>query len=106
MTKIVRISFDDILFDPEQVGDLLTGCQQRHRKMCFAGACASDDVLIVLFEEVQFRSESKIVLAPFRSADPDEISAEIQERYEHGYTLRSSFSMKSRTWAIYEVAED
>ena len=106
MTKIVRIPFDDILFDPEEAGDLLTGCQQRHRKMRFAGACASDDVLIVLFEEVHSRVESKIVLAPFRSADPDEISAELQDRYEHGYTLRSSFSMQSRTWAIYEVTED
>ena len=106
MTKIVRIAFDDILFDPEEAGELLTGCQRRLRKMRFTGACASNDVLIALFEEVPFRSGSKIVLAPFRSADPDEICAEIQERYERGYTLRASFPMKSRTWAIYEVTED
>ena len=106
MTKIVRIPFDDILFDPEEAGGLLTGCQQRHRKMRFAGACASDDVLIALFEEVPFRPESRIVLAPFRSADPDEITAEIQERYERGYTIRSSFRIKTQTWALYEVAAD
>ena len=106
MIKIVPVSFDDILFDPGEIGEMLTGCQQRHRKMRFAGAAASDDALLVLFEEVPFRSESKIVLAPFRNEDPEEISAEISERYENGYTLRASFRMKSRTWAVYEKEED
>lgn len=106
MIKIVRVPFDDILFDPEEVGEMLTRCQRRHRKMRFAGAGASDQVLFVLFEETACPSESRIVLAPFKNAGSDEISAEITERYEHGYTLRSSFRIQSRSWAVYEVLED
>lgn len=106
MTKIVRISFDEILIDPEAAGEMLTGCQQRHRKMKFVGACASDDVLIVLFEDAPFRSESRLVLAPLRSVGADDVSAEIQDRYEHGYDLRSSFRIRKQIWALFEVAED
>ena len=40
MIKIVRIPFDDILFDPEEVGEMLTACQRRQRKMRLAGAAA------------------------------------------------------------------
>ena len=53
MTKIVRVPFDDILFDPEAVGEMLTGCQQRHRKMKLVGACASDEVLIKRYKETR-----------------------------------------------------
>ena len=106
MTKIVRVPFDDILFDPESVGEMLTGCQRRQRKMRYAGACAADELLIVLFEEVPFRSESRLVLAPLRSAGADEVSAEILDRYEHGYTLRSSFRIRKQVWALFEVGEE
>ncbi|MBO4647783.1 MAG: hypothetical protein J5806_06455 [Lentisphaeria bacterium] len=106
MTKIVRIPFDDILFDPEEVGGLLTGCQRRRRKMRLAGAGTADDVLIVLFEDSAFAADSEIVLAPFRGQGPDEVAAEIQDRYEHGYTLRSSFRIRKQTWALYEVTAE
>jgi len=106
MTKTVRIAFDEILIDPEAVGEMLTGCQQRHRKMKLVGACASDEVLFVLFEEVPFRSESRLVLAPLRAVDPDGIGAEILDRYEHGYALRSSFRIRKQIWALFEVTED
>lgn len=103
MLKLVRVPFSDITFDPEAVGEMLTGCLQRHRKMRFAGAGATDDTLVVMFEETPFRSGSKLVLAPFRSDDPEELCAEISERYEHGFTLRSSFRIRNRSWALYEV---
>ena len=106
MIKIVRVPFDDILFDPEAAGEMLTGCLRRHRRMRYAGTCVSDDDLIVLFEEIPFKSDSRIVLAPFRNVDPEGITAEIQDRYEHGYTLRSSFRIRKKTWAVFEVQEE
>ena len=106
MIKTVRIAFDDLVFDPEAVGEMLTGCQQRRRHMRLTGAATADDVLIVLFEDSAFAADSEIVLAPFRGQGSDEVAAEIQDRYEHGYTLRASFVIRKQTWALYEVTED
>ena len=106
MNKTVCVPFDDILFDPDAAGEMLTACQRRRRKMRYAGACAADDMLIVLFEEVPFREESRLVLAPLRNVDPEGIIAEISDRYEHGHTLRSSFRIKKQTWALFEVEEE
>lgn len=106
MLKQVRLSFDDILFDPEEASDLLTNCMCRRRKMRFVGAGAADNVLIALFEDTITGSDSKLVLAPFKSSDPDTVGMEISERYERNYLLRSSFRIKSRVWALYEVVGD
>lgn len=106
MLKQVRVSFDDILFDPDEVGDMLTACMKRQHKMRFVGAAAAEKVLIALFEDSPTRSASKLVLAPFKSADPEEIAAEISLRFERNYLLRSSFRIQSRFWALYEVTEN
>ena len=106
MLKQVRVSFDDIVFDPEEVGDMLTACMKRQRKMRFVGAAAAEKCLIVLFEESPVKSESKLVLAPLKSPDPEEISAEISLRFERNYLLRSAFRIQSKLWALYEVEAD
>ena len=72
MNKIVRVAIDDILFDPEEISEMLTECLHRHRKMRLAGACGLRDVLIVSFEETSVRQDSRLVLAPFRGPGPDE----------------------------------
>ena len=106
MIKIVRVPFDDILFDPEAVGEMLTACQRRQRKMRLAGAAAGDRTLIVLFEDTPVRPDTEIVIAPLKNTGSDEVSAEISERYEHGFTLRSSFRIKKQTWAVFEIQEE
>ena len=106
MLKVVRLPFDDILFDPEAAGEMLTACMRRRRKVRYAGACAADDELIVLFEEVPFQADSRLVLAPLRNFDPEEITAEITDRYQHGHTLRTSFRINLQTWALFEVEEE
>ena len=106
MLKVVRLPFDDILFDPEAAGEMLTACMRRQRKMRYAGACAADDELIVLFEEVPFQSDSRLVLAPLSNFDPEGIIAEISDRYEHEHTLRTSFRINRQTWALFEVEEE
>ena len=106
MIKIVRVPFDDILFDPEEVGEMLTACQRRQRRMRLAGAAAGDRTLIVLFEDTSVRSDTEIVIAPLKNAGPDEVSAEISERYEHGFTLRSSFRIRDKVWALFELSPE
>lgn len=106
MNKIVRVAIDDILFDPEEISEMLTDCLYRHRKMRLAGACGLRDVLIVSFEETSVRQDSRLVLAPFRGPGPDDISAEITQRYERGFSLRSSFRAGDRVWALFEVPAD
>ena len=106
MIKFVRVPFDDILFDPEEVGEMLTACQRRQRKMRFAGAAAGDRSLVVLFEDAVVRPDTEIVLAPLKNTAPDELSAEISERYEHGFTLRSSFRIRDKAWALYELSPE
>ena len=103
MLKQVRVPFDDIVFDPDEAGDMLTACMKRQRKMRFVGAAAAEKVLIVLFEDSPVRSDSRLVLAPFKSADPEEIGAEISLRFERNYLLRASFRIQSKFWALYEV---
>ena len=39
----------------------------------------------------------------FKSADPEEIGAEISLRFERNYLLRASFRIQSKFWALYEV---
>ena len=106
MIKIVRVPFDDILFDPEEVGEMLTACQRRQRKMRFAGAAAADRTLVVLFEDALVRPDTEIVLAPLKNTGSDEMSAELSERYEHGFTLRSSFRIRDKVWALFELSPE
>ena len=106
MIKIVRVPFDDILFDPEEVGEMLTACQRRQRKMRFAGAAAGDRTLVVLFEDASVRPDTEIVLAPLKNTGSDEMSAELSERYEHGFTLRSSFRIRDKVWALFELSPE
>ena len=60
----------------------------------------------MLFEDSPVKSDSELVLAPFSSADPDEVSAEISQRFERNYLLRASFRIQSKFWALYEVEKD
>ncbi|MBQ9336211.1 MAG: hypothetical protein IJS14_02800 [Lentisphaeria bacterium] len=106
MIKIVRVPFDDILFDPEEAGEMLTACQRRQRKMRLAGAAAADRALAVLFEDTAVRSDTEIVLAPLKNTASDELTAEISERYEHGFTLRCSFRIRDKVWALFELSRD
>lgn len=106
MLKQVRVPFDDIVFDPEEVGDMLTACLRRQRKMRFVGAAAAEKFMIAVFEDSPVRSGSRLVLAPLKNSGPEELSAEISQRFEHNYLLRSSFRIRSGFWALYEVVED
>ena len=106
MIKIVRVPFDDILFDPEEAGEMLTACQRRQRKMRFAGAAAADRTLVVLFEDALVRPDTEIVIAPLKNTGSDEVSAEISERYEHGFTLRSTFRIRDKVWALFELSPE
>ena len=106
MIKIVRVPFDDILFDPEEAGEMLTGCQRRQRKMRLAGAAAADRSLVVLFEDTAVRPDTEIVIAPLKNTGSDEVSAEISDRYEHGFTLRSTFRIRDKVWALFELSPE
>ncbi len=102
MNKIVQVDIEDIVFDPEEVGEMLTNCLKRPRKVRLAGACDAGGVLIVSFEDSEERSESAIVLAPFPELGADEIASEITLRYQKGFTLRSSFRSGDVLWGFYE----
>lgn len=104
MTKIVQVAIDDILFDPEGISEMLTDCLSRQRKVRLAGACAVDDILIVSFEDCSRRRESRIVLAPFSSDGAENMIGEIVQRYENGFSLRSSFMAGDRLWGMFECS--
>ena len=63
-------------------------------------------MLVVLFEDASVRSDTEIVLAPLKNTGADEVSAEISERYEHGFTLRSSFRIRDKVWALFELSPE
>ncbi|OQA86172.1 MAG: hypothetical protein BWY31_01508 [Lentisphaerae bacterium ADurb.Bin242] len=102
MNKIVQVDIEDIIFDPEDVGSMLTNCLKRPRKVRLAGACDTGGILVVSFEDSPERSESQIVLAPFPEPGADEIASEISMRYQKGFTLRSSFRAGDSLWGLFE----
>lgn len=102
MLKTVQISIDDILFDPDGTSEMLTDCLRRHRKQRFLGLCQADDTVIVTFEDSRIRNENELVLAPFRNQGADQITAEIADRYDNGFTLRASFRADDKLWGLFE----
>ena len=105
MLKTVQIALEDILFDAEGVSRMLTDCLRRHRKQRLLGVCQAGDTLIVTFEESSVRNENEIVIAPFRSQGVDPVTAEIADRYEHGFILRASFTVEEKLWGLFEYGE-
>lgn len=105
MNKIVQVDIEDIVFDPEDIGNMLTNCLKRPHKVRLAGACDAGGILVVSFEDSPERSDSKIVLAPFQDPGVDDIATEISLRYQKGYSLRSSFRAGDSLWGLFEYAD-
>ena len=101
MNKLVQINKDDISFDPDSIGEMLTSCLKRKKICVLAGACETFSTLIVSFEPSSVRSKGKIVLAPIPGEGPDEVCASIAGRYGSGFSLRSSFHMDDSLWGLF-----
>lgn len=105
MNKIVQINIDDIVLDPEAMGEMLTDCLKRRRMVRLAGACDIGGMLIVSFEDSPVRVKSELVFAPFADTSCDGVSSEISSRYTSGFSLRSSFRHVDAVWGLFEQTE-
>ena len=105
MNKIVQINIDDIVIDPQSMGEMLTDCLKRKRTVRLAGACDIGGMLVVSFEDSPARVKSEFVFAPFADVSCDGVSAEISSRYTAGFSLRSSFRSGDTVWGLFEFSK-
>ena len=105
MNKIVQLNIDDIVFDPEAMGEMLTDCLKRRRIVRLAGACDIGGILIISFEDSPVRIKSELIFAPFADASCDGVSSEISTRYASGFSLRSSFRHGDTIWGLFELTD-
>ena len=101
MNKLVQIDKDDIILDPEGIGEMLTGCLKRKKACVLAGSCEIFSTLIVSFEPSESRCKGRIVIAPVDGEGPEEVCGSIARRYADGFSLRSSFHVNDSLWGIF-----
>ena len=101
MNKLVQIDKDDIILDPEGIGEMLTGCLKRKKACVLAGSCEIFSTLIVSFESSESRCKGRIVIAPIDGEGPEEVCGSIARRYADGFSLRSSFHVNDSLWGIF-----
>lgn len=107
MNKIVHIAKEDVIFDPESVGKMLTSVMRRKHSCTLAGCCEVESTLIVSFEPALEAPHYTIVLSPVKGEGADEVSAAISTRSASGFILRGSFHVgEEELWGLFEYHKD
>lgn len=101
MNKLVQINKEDIILDPEGIGEMLTGCLKRKKACVLAGSCEVFSTLIVSFEPSGSRCKGRIIIAPIDGEGAEEVCGSIARRYADGFSLRSSFHVNDSLWGIF-----
>ena len=100
--RIIIISVNDIIVDPEGQSLMITDACKREISMDVAGVCQIGDNIIVVLEESPGKNNFEYVIAPFASCNIDEIITEIRSRYFSGFSLVGSFDIKLEKWALFK----
>ena len=86
MNKLVQINKEDIILDPEGIGEMLTGCLKRKKACVLAGSCEVFSTLIVSFEPSGSRCKGRIIIAPIDGEGAEEVCGSIARRYADGFS--------------------
>ncbi len=104
MSRIVKISKNDILFDRENTSDFLNKSASRTLPLYLSGGFETDD-RIVLFLEDGISSNhiirERYIIAPFSEVSEDGLIGEINSRYTAGFSIRFSFNISESKWGIF-----
>lgn len=102
MNKIVQVAKEDVIFDPESIGNMLTSVMRRKHTMILAGCCEVESTLIVSYEPTEEIPSFEVVLAPVKGEGADEVSAVLAARSVSGFVLRGSFHIGEKLWGLFE----
>lgn len=101
--RIITVSVNDIIIDPEGQSRMITEACRRETAMTVTGTCQVGDNILFILEEANPREDLEYVIAPLGTYNIDEIITEIGTRYFSGFSLIGSFDIKSDKWAIFKL---
>ena len=102
MNKIVQVAKEDVIFDPDSIGKMLTSVMRRKKTFSLAGCCEVENILIISFEPACEAPEYSIVLSPVKGEGADEVASMISARSVNGFILRGSFHIGEELWGLFE----
>lgn len=103
MIRFIPVTENDLLTDPEEVGEMLAKAVRRKIPMRLAsfGAIGGGSYLAVLEEIAEPGPAMEFVFSPFSDATFDGVAAEIETRYESGYETRAVFEVDHLLWGLF-----
>lgn len=101
--RIVKISIDDLIVDPEGQSEMISRICHREIPMRVTGICQIGETLLLALEKKTSSDEVKYVFSSFCSVNSDEIIAEISTRFYSGYSLIGGFDVKLEKWGLFET---
>ncbi len=103
MHKIVKINVKDIIFDPENAGNILTKACSRRIPMHPTGLCDCDGVLLIPLEDLLNERIRPIryYFAKFPDRTEASIETEMYTRYLAEMSFIGSFRRDEELWGLY-----
>lgn len=101
--RIIKISINDIIVDPEAQSKMLSAACLREIPMEATGVCQVGDNILVTLEQCSEEKNVEYVIAPFSSYNIDEITTEISTRFFSGFSLIGGFDVKMEKWALFKL---
>ncbi|MBN1864084.1 MAG: hypothetical protein JW808_04220 [Victivallales bacterium] len=103
--RLLKISINDLIVDPNAQAEMLTVACGRQVPMAVKGACQVGDSLLLHLEECPGPAGMAYVFAPLCSLNTEEIITEIGTRFFAGFSLIAGIDVNNEKWALYCHAE-
>jgi hypothetical protein len=101
--RIIKISIDDLIIDPQGLSEMVTKACHRDELMRVSGLCQVRENILLALEKPTGGVDSEYVFSPFKSVNIDEIATEISTRFSSGFSLIGGFDVKLDKWALFEL---
>ena len=105
--KIITVMDVDIVQDPEAVSEILEkACYGRRGRFAVTGVCQlGDEVFFVLQPRVDSSPREKYVLAVAKDTTSSGFSAELLNRWTHGFNAIGAITVADRSFILYARPE-
>lgn len=103
MTRILHLSIQTIVQDPESAGLRLLHALSARRRMRLSGICDIGETLTaVLEEDPSAQIPVRCVFSPFTDSSEDSVAADVVARYQAGFSTAGSFRAPDGTlWGLF-----
>lgn len=101
--RIVKISIDDLIVDPQGQSEMISAVCLRENPMKITGICQVGEVLLLALEKQPGEGDVEYIFSPFKSVNIDEIISEISTRFYSGFSLVGGFDVKLDKWGLFEI---